>query len=43
MKKLILSIALIFCMPLALACNYPAPPKAFRMAPRQTKMKYLLA
>ena len=28
MKKLILSIALIFCMPLALACNYPAPPKS---------------
>jgi len=28
MKKLIISIALIFCMPLALACNYPAPPKS---------------
>jgi hypothetical protein len=27
MTKFIISIALIFCAPLALACNYPAPPK----------------
>ena len=40
-QKLIISMVLIFCAPLALACNYPTPPKDLPDGTTSTKDEML--